>query len=288
MAIFLNDSVDFSAYMEDTDAQHSIRNANDYLQDVIDYFHNPEKNKGDELPFKKTKSKLAFRKGEVTLWNGYNGHGKSLFLGQVCVGLCRQGKKVLIASMEMKVGTTLARMCRQEYTARPEIDAIRQFHAWTDGLLWFYDQQGTVKAEKMLAVCRYAIDVLKIDHIVIDSLLKLGIGEDDLNQQKHIVDQLTSIARDSNAHIHLVVHARKPKDEDELPNKYVIRGSGSIPDQADNIFHIWRNKPKERGAAEIDADTVLICDKQRNGEWEGQIYFWLHPETHAYLETDYF
>lgn len=291
MAQFLADDIDFSEYMEDTDASHKVRKASDYLQDVIDYFHNPAVNSHSRMPWSKTHNKLGFRKGELTLWNGYNGHGKSLILGQVCTGFCRQKEKVLIASMEMKVGTTLARMCRQEYGMKPTIEAIQEFHKWTDGHLWFYDQRGTVKAEKILAVCRYAVDQVNVDHIVIDSLMKLGIGEDDYNSQKHIIDQLTALARDTNVHIHLVVHAKKPNDESQLPGKYSIKGSGSISDQADNVIHVWRNKKKEadlrEGKRTSDPDLMLICDKQRNGEWEGQVHLWADSKM-AFHEQDQF
>ncbi len=291
MASFINDNIDFDAYMEDTDASHKVRKASDYLQDVIDHFYSPEQSKACKMPWKKTHRTIGFRKGELTLWNGYNGHGKSLVLGQVCVGFCREQKRVLIASMEMKVGTTLARMCKQEYGRLPTVEGIKQFHQWTDNLLWFYDQRGTVKADKMLAVCRYAVDQLKVDHIVIDSLMKLGIGEDDYNSQKHIIDQLTALARDTNVHIHLVVHARKPSDENQLPGKYSIKGSGSISDQADNVIHVWRNKAKEKAVADgkitSDPDLMLICDKQRNGEWEGNIHLWADDKM-AFHESEQF
>ena len=292
MANFLTDTTDFTAYMNDTDAGHKVRKASDYIQDVIDYFHSEEVCKAPKMPWKKTHANFAFRKGELTLWNGYNGHGKSLVLGQICVGFCRAGQKVMIASMEMKVGTTLSRMCRQEYKAKPEIESIREFHQWTDGLLWFYDQQGTVKADKMLAVARYAVDQIGVDHIVIDSLMKLGIGEDDYNSQKHIIDQLTALARDTNVHIHLVVHARKPDDESKMPGKYQIKGSGSISDQADNVLHVWRNKKKEadekKGVFSSDPDLIVICDKQRHGEWEGSVHLWADKNTMSFREAEGF
>ncbi len=30
--------------------------------------------------------------------------------------------------------------------------------------------------------------------------------------------------------------------------------------------------------------AILRCDKQRNGEWEGQLGFWFHPESMQYME----
>ena len=53
---------------------------------------------------------------------------------------------------------------------------------------------------------------------------------------------------------------------------------------ADNVFIIWKNKKKEAAlnAGDIDPETekkpdaMLICDKQRNGEWEGKVSLWYH------------
>lgn len=283
------DDIDFAPYLADTDAEHRVITASSYVDDVIDYYHNPKTAVGSKLPFEKTHGSILFRPGEVTLWGGMNGHGKSMLLGQTCLGFIAQQKRICIASMEMKPLVTLARMCRQASTiCHPDIDFIRDFHDKTDGFLWLYDQQGTVKAKMILAVLRYCADKLKIDHFVIDSLLKCGIGEDDLNGQKDFIDQLTSAARDTGVHVHLVAHSRKAKDESMAPGKMDVKGSGSITDQVDNILTVWRNKAKESAAAEgranaKDPDALIICDKQRNGEWEGKIGLWFHPGSMQFL-----
>lgn len=292
MATMIPDTIDFSAYLDESDAEHKVRRADVFVEDVIRYFHSPDEIQGDWLPWPKTRNLIRLRGGEVSLWNGYNGHGKSLALGMVCLGLVQQGRSVCIASMEMRPTTTLARMCRQAFQGRnPDIEFIRRFGKGTNHKLWLYDQQGTVKPEKMLAIIRYCADQLKIGHIVIDSLMKCGMGEDDYNAQKAFVDSLTATARDHDIHIHLVVHARKQQDEDKLPGKMDVKGTGSITDQVDNVFTVWRNKKKERSIQEgLNHDTkapdaLLICDKQRNGEWEGRIQLWFDPASQQYIEN---
>lgn len=288
MAQLLDDSIDFSEYLDDTDTAHRVRSAGTYEDQVINYFHGPEGNRGASLPWNKTAGKIGFRPGETTLWGGFNGSGKSMVLGQACVNFCRAGQKVVIASMEMRPMLTLARMCRQEYGRTPSADAIGQFHRWTDSVLWLYDQLGAVRQEKMLAVLRYCADRLKADHFVIDSLMKCGIGEDDYNAQKHFLDQLTSIGRDTGMHVHLVAHSRKQKDELSPPGKMDIKGTGTMTDQVDNVITVWRNKKQEedsrKGIITTDPDCLLICDKQRNGEWEGKIGLFFNQETFAYSD----
>lgn len=287
MAGLISDDIDFSAYEQETDAEHKVRPALSYQQSVVDYFHSEQGDYSKQLPWPKTHGKLGFRPGEVTLWGGMNGHGKSLVLGQVCLGLIRQGERCVIASMEMKPHITLSRMCRQEYGRVPSHEAISHFHKWTDKYLWLYDQLGAVKSAKMLAVLRYCSEKLKADHFVIDSLMKCGMGEDDYNAQKHFIDQLCAIARDSGMHIHLVAHSRKAKDEFSPPGKMDVKGTGSITDQVDNVITVWRNKKKEQNKSAFsgEADCLLITDKQRNGEWEGTLGLYFDPEFMKFDEA---
>ncbi len=83
-------------------------------------------------------------------------------------------------------------------------------------------------------------------------------------------------------HIHLVCHSRKAGNETEAPRKMDIRGSGSITDQVDNVFCVWRNKDERRLQGE---DALLIVDKQRNGEWEGRLSLAYHAESQAYSDS---
>ena len=293
MTNIIRDNIDFSAYMASTEAAHRVIPCNSYVEDVIEYFHGDAAKKGLVLPWSKTHDLIRFRDFEVTLWSGMNGHGKSLVLGQACMGFIDQGQRVCIASMEMKPMVTLARICRQWAKDRvPEKDAIRTFHNAMKSHLWLYDQQGTVNAERMLAVMRYCAQEKGIKHFVLDSLMKCGIVEDDYTAQKLFVDAICTIARDTGMHIHLVAHSRKQKDEMTPPGKMDVKGSGSITDQVDNVLTVWRNKPKESsiaegaGARNSEPDALLICDKQRNGEWEGKIALWFDKDSMRYTQGD--
>ena len=272
MAFFIEGD-DFASWMEETDPKQNVRKASDYQAQVVDYFHGGIREKCDNLPWRGTVGKLGFREGEVTLWGGFNGGGKSLVLGQACVGFVRQHKRVVIASMEMKPVLTCARMIRQEYGIKPEKDAIKNFHQWTDNGLWLYAKQGAVAIKMMLAVIRYSAEVLKANHFVVDSLMRCGLADDDYTGQKNFISSLCDIAQDTGIHIHIVAHSRKLKDETQLPSKMDVKGSGTMTDLVDNVITVWRNKKKEDDPRlHIDeASCVLIVDKQRNGEWEGKI-----------------
>ena len=297
------DEIDFAQYEQETDAQAKVKPAAMWVQELIDRIRNPVKQPRALMPWRKTHAMVAFRPGEVTVWGGANGNGKSLVTGQIALSLIAQDHKVCIASFEMKPAKTLERMGRQfsgfnpndpafagSDVARDELVKVYEdFKGWTDGRLWLYDQQGTVTVSQIVAVARYCAKEKGITHFFIDSLMKCVAGEDDYNGQKLFVDELTAIARDHQIHIHLVHHIRKPPDESHKPGKYDYKGSGAITDQVDNVISVWRNKPKEKKRDEgkpvedKEPDALLICDKQRNGEWEGSIGLWFHKESMQYV-----
>lgn len=299
MANFIADDVDFSAYMDLTEAGQRVISSAEYADDVVDYFWSEKIDRGQILPWESTYGKISFRPAEVTIWSGYNGHGKSLALGQFCVGLVTQAKRLCIASFEMRPVVTLARMCRQaEGSSKPSEGFIRDFHRLTDSWVWLYDQQGMVTTDKMVGVMNWCAKEKGIQHFVIDSFLKCGLGEDDYNGQKLFVDRICTVARDTGMHIHLVAHSKKKEDETKPPRKMDVRGAGSITDQVDNVLIWWRNKPKEEALRQVrdDAkleelrqqpDALLICDKQRNGDWEGRLGYWFDPASLQYVENPF-
>ena len=303
MQLISADDIDFSQYETETDAQQKCKPAGLWVQELIERIKSPVVHKHVVMPWRKTHGIVQFRPGEVTVWGGANGNGKSLVTGQVAMSICVQGEKVCIASFEMKPIKTMERMARQWSTFNPAdpqnqgddilkaqfIEVYEQFRDWTKDKLWLYDQQGTVTAKQVCAVARYCAKEKGITHFVVDSLMKCVASEDDYNGQKMFVDELTSIARDNGMHIHLVHHIRKPADESHKPSKYDYKGTGAITDQVDNVISVWRNKAKEKARqankpfSELDPDCMLICDKQRNGEWEGSIGLWFDKNSQQFL-----
>jgi twinkle protein len=218
------------------------------------------------------------------------------------LGLIKQNQKICIASFEMKPKVTLKRMIRQfagksmestHYVKTPieqKQDAYDRFFGFIDNRLWLYDQQGTVNSRIIEAMCHHCATKLKIQHVVIDSLMKCIPGEDSYNEQKDFVDRLTAIARDHDIHIHLVHHIRKLSSEEVRPGKADLRGSSAITDQVDNVLILWRNKKKqhslERGE-QVDPmtpDAYLMCEKQRNGEKEPWFEFYFHSDSQQFID----
>lgn len=308
MAEFLNDEIDFAAYLQETDAQTKVKPASLFVGDAKDRLRSRAKSKRTYLPWPKCNESFEFRRGEVTMWAGQNGHGKTDVTTQIALSLMGQDEKVCVASFEMKPVTTIGRMVRmfsmtnpfsEEYQCGEGLDVLDklydEFGEWTDGRLWLYDQTGTAYPQTVLGMVKYCAKELGITHVFIDSLMKCVKAEDDYNAQKDFVDQLCAIAKDCDIHVHLVHHLKKPAKEGDMPDKHDTKGSGAITDQLDNLFMVWRNKPKEddwrakghQSTKQTEADSLLICRKQRNyegnGDGEPMISLWRHRDAGNYV-----
>lgn len=278
-----------------------LKNAIEYTDAVIQEFYPPEgKQDYIPIPWPKAQGKLELRESELSLWNGMNGSGKSEILGFIALRAIKQGRRVCIASMELKPQKLLKRMVRQAAAvsgAIPSIPYIKAIQEWLSEGLWIFECTGTAKKEELFKTSRYARKRYGIDLFIVDSLMKCGIAEDDYSGQKLFVEALCDLKNELDFHIALVTHSRKKESEKDQSGKMDIRGSGSISDLADTVINVWRNKIKEEkienpkeddDLSELEEkypDTVLICDKQRNGDWEGKIGLWFCKYTKQYLNS---
>lgn len=302
LRIIKSDSIDVEKYLHANDVTLKVKQARDFLDAIKESYLSTTRDAKILLPWTKTHDSFAFRPGEVTVYAGSNGGGKSLLTGQIALHLVKQKQCVCIASFEMKPQKTLERMLRQfagEYVDDPLTSdregyitkLLGRLEKYTADSLYLYDQQGTTSPDKVIAMSRYCAMELGVQHIFIDSLMKTVKNEDDFNGQKNFIDELTALARDHNVHIHLVHHIRKQQSDEVTPNKNDLKGSGSISDQVDNVFLVWRNKKKEnqrnRGEQidESQGDCYLMCEKQRNGESQDWYQLWYHSSSQQFVES---
>lgn len=296
MAEYLSaDTIDFGAYMRQTEASVKIRAASAFYDDLAAEFIERHNQPRSVMFSTKLRDVIEFRPGEVTCWTGYNGHRKSMFTSQVALDLCVQNERCLMASLEMVPGKTLARMARQASSAaRPTNAWLADFSKWSDGRLWLFDHLGRITPELCIAVANYFAKELNGKHVFIDSMMMICASEESLDEQKQFVTDLCRLAQETSLHVHLVTHCRKPQSgEDKPPSKYDVRGSAAISDQVSNVITIWQNKPK-RAALEKDSndmkaaaepDALVTIEKQRNGAWEGRNQMWFDDRALRFCDA---
>lgn len=271
------EDIDFERYLEETEEiAQKVQQPSDFFEKAYSRLTDNQNPTGDTLPWNKTWDKFRFRDGELTIWAGVNGNGKSLVMGQTALFFT---KPCVIASMEMLPEATLARMIRQACgNANPTRLYAERVVSRLVGKIWIYNQVGNVQQRALFGMVRYCARELGVKHVMVDSLVKCGLGVDDYNSQKTFVDQLTSLAKDEGVHIHLVVHMRKLANESEVPDKHSIKGAGEITDLADNVIIVARRTLNTDGAPDDPTGFIRIA-KHRHGEYEGTWGFWFHEES---------
>ena len=277
-----------------------LKRTSTFTGEVLNRFYPaPGEVVGDTFRLGKMKH-IIFAPGELSVWSGLNGHGKSLILNQLALDVVKEGQQVAIASFEMSAKRTLYRMVRQATGAEAPADwLITGCLEFLDDLLWIYDHTGTVNVNDLLRTFHKAAMERGVTHFIIDSLMKCGIAEDAYNEQKALVDRLQNFAQKDSIHVHLVAHSRKKANEEDAPGKMDVKGSGAITDLADNVFSVWRNKTKENKIQELMAmrqeipsdllnkpDAVLDCSKHREmgGDAEGRYGLFYHRASMQYTE----
>lgn len=285
------DTIDLNKYME-PDQSVQVRRASFFANRVVDILSGNDDVKGLPLPWSKAVGKFAFRPGELSIWTGYKGHGKSLMISHILLHAMNEGEKVFVISPEFKPADVLARKVKQAAeNGKPPEEFARRFLSWAgDDRMWLFNHQGALKPDTVIAVIRYAIHRHGVNHVLVDSLMKCGIGTDDYNRQKQFVDDLQSIAHESGIHLHLVAHARKGESDDKPPRLHDVKGTSELCDMAENVLTVWKNKPKHNAQSRGDTskdnehDALLTIDSQRNGDgWIGSIALWFHRPSGQFL-----
>lgn len=285
--------IDLNKYAEYSEIRNRVNEKSDFENEVLEYFKTRQQGiLGDKLPFPSADQKIGFRRKEITVLAGVNGHGKSLLLGQIALDIVNKGSKILMASLEMPPVSTLARMARQATGVNiPTKQQINTFMKWKLDHFYLFNHVGSLETWQVISLCRYASIELGVSHVIIDSLTKCTRGEADYDGQKDFMNQLCEVAKEMNIHIFLVHHVRKGNDEAETANKFDLKGSGSISDLVDNVMIISRNIKKEREternliADNSVPDAALIVSKQRHGDWNGTLGLWFDKKSQQFTES---
>lgn len=282
----LHEDLDISKWM-DEEQKVRVAKPEHYIDKFMDMIYGHIE-LGQSTPWGSTEGKFSFREQELTVWTGFKGHGKSLVISQAIESFIADHKKVFIISPEFPPHRVLHRMMTQSVGVENLTSEIAW--KWLDAindLVWLYDQQSSLRPIEVIALCRYAVEELGVNHILVDSLMKCGIPPDDYAGQKKFVDTLQQVAHKNPVHIHLVAHARKGSDDHKLAGLHDIKGASDIADLAENVIVVWRNKQKELGGGkQEEPDCIVKVEAQRNGDgWIGTIPLWFKKSTFTFHEA---
>lgn len=282
-----------------------------------DYYACWFKRKQDEygwpLPFA---FPLRIRPSEMTVLAGDNGSGKSSFLGQVSIVLAKAGARPCIASMEVPGDVTLWIMARQllgKQHLDEDQEGIAQAAAalaWMNSRFWLRDFKGIDNWRDLLDVFRYAQEHYGSDVFIVDSVMRIGIEDDDYATQGLAAARFANFALTTKSHVFLVMHTRKAGGHGGS-DKESVRGTKQWSDNAHNVTLLRRNEDKAQKLAEAEeglkfgaidqaeydakvaklrkqGDSKFLLTKQRwpGSQQNGSKWLWFHYPSLQFHEHD--
>lgn len=198
------------------------------------------------------KKLIGMNKGELSIWSGGNGSGKSTFLSQIALeSICRnfnvamfsgeltsnRAKSWLQLQAAGRAHTKLSDNGVSYYVPREKADAIDE---WAADKLWIYNNQYGIKVNSVIDDFVRHIEQHQTDVVIIDNLMSLDLSEmrgEKYDRQTTLVLTLSEFAKKYNVHIHFVCHPRKPVG---FLRKSDISGSADLTNAADNVFMMHR------------------------------------------------
>ncbi|XP_066478316.1 twinkle mtDNA helicase [Tiliqua scincoides] len=188
------------------------------------------------------------RKGELTVFTGPTGSGKTTFISEHALDLCMQGVNTLWGSFEIN-NVRLAKIMLTQFAMGRLEEQLEKFDEWADKFedlpLYFMTFHGHQNIKTVIDTMRHAVYMYDISHVVIDNL-QFMMGQEQLTVdrlavQDYIVGAFRKFATDNNCHVTLVIHPRKEDEERELQTASIF-GSAKASQEADNVLILQDRK----------------------------------------------
>ncbi|WP_298030037.1 AAA family ATPase [uncultured Dysosmobacter sp.] len=225
----------------------------------------------------------GFYGGELSIWTGKRGGGKSTLLGQLLLEAVNQGQRVCAYSGELAAWRFKQWVMLQAagpehvtaaqdrfsgkmfYTVSPLIQ--KQIDEWWRGRFFLYDNRISSASDEnsLLTIFEYAVRRYGCSVFLVDNLMTTRFSasrdSDFYRAQSNFTGRLVEVAKKHEVHIHLVAHPRKG-DNSRMLDADDVGGSGDVTNRADNVFSVKR---LEDGEAETRGfQTVLRVLKNRS------------------------
>jgi hypothetical protein len=233
----------------------------------------------------------GFRGGEVTVWSGDNGSGKTTALCGVIAEAAEQyildpyddrTGPVFVYSGEMRASkvrywtelvmagahNVVGRFSERTQTAYSEIpEGVKsRMREWYRGSVKLYDIPGGTNEDNLFERAEFCFQRYGARTFLFDNLMILTMDADERNEyrrQAQFVRRCKDFAVKYDVHVHLVAHNRKPQDANEPPGKAAVKGAQEITNLVDNAGAFWRVPRKLRTGEYEGTDTLLCWFKSR-------------------------
>lgn len=230
----------------------------------------------------------GFSGGELSVWTGKRGEGKSTLLGQVLLDAVNQGHVVCAYSGELpkeqfKLGLLQQAAGYLNVTRREDRRSGRFFYdvdpqvipwidQWWDNRLLLTDIQRKNAHDEanILKIFEYANRRYGADVFLVDNIMTAELTDEAVigywRAQSAFAGRLVAFSKRLGVHVHLVAHPRKTQGQLTADD---VGGSSDITNRADNVFKVER-APEDR-EAELGYSSLLTILKNREFGARGRI-----------------
>lgn len=255
---------------------------------------------------------VGFAEGEISVWSGLNGSGKSSFLVQQILEYADQKIKTVLFSGEMQdyvIQNSLVKMVAGKEALIPSKDETYWYLSndekrkvilnWLDRYVYLYENEYGTKVVDVMKAIQWLVQKENIKVVILDNLMALNLAsyqeKDKYEAQSQFIKDIAKMSKKLNIHIHVVMHPRKSSG---FLRKDDISGSADLSNASDNVFIIHRvNKDfKTRGKDILDTgamtylskfDNVIeVCKNRRHGVQDTFIGLKFEKETKKFIGED--
>ncbi|XP_059169236.1 twinkle mtDNA helicase-like [Physella acuta] len=183
------------------------------------------------------------RRGELTVFTGPTGSGKTTFISDYSLDLCIQGVNTLWGSFEIN-NARLAKTMLTQFALKNLSKNLELFDHYADQFqtlpMYFMTFHGQESVKKVIDAMSHAVYVHDIGHVILDNLqFMMGVSgsewTDRFLKQDLMISALRKFATNMNCHVTLVIHPRKEKETEDLTTASVF-GSAKATQEADNVL----------------------------------------------------
>lgn len=215
---------------------------------------------------------LGFRRGNVSVWTGFRGCGKSSLLNMLILNSAQRGFKSALWTGELTGDMVKQWLYLQaagkQYTRRyGETDFYYvpdnisdKIDPWVDKYFRLFNNKYGDNFMQIEEQVRSLKESEGVDSVFLDNLMVLNIREleyDKYDRQAVLLQRLEDLSKELEIHIHLVAHPHKAFGYLRVDN---ISGSGDIANKADNIFIVSRVNRDFQSSAPDFIDKLTYAD----------------------------
>lgn len=247
----------------------------------------------------------GFSPGDLSVWTGKRGDGKSTLLGQMMLEAVNQGHRVCVYSGELPKHqfklTLLQQAAGRDHVSKREdkrtghvffdVDPVsaRKINEWWDKRLFLTDIQcrNAHDEDNVLKLFQYAkrrhgCDVFLVDNIMTASL-KEAVALGYWQAQSAFTGRLVAFAKGNGVHVHLVAHPRKTDRRLEADD---VGGSADITNRADNVLKVER--VREERVEQAGYSMMLTVLKNREFGVMPKVELDFSPESRRFYPASSF